>query len=123
MLTGFMSSRETAERLGIAPSGSARAYNPGDEPLVRMRNTAIVAGTSTLDDMIAGVDDGYLLLRTANGPIREKECTYCNKCLINDLKHPLGCYELSRYDGATFEEKYDRMIETVMSVFEPPAFS
>ena len=66
-LTDFMSSRETAARLGIAPTGSARAYNPNDEPLVRMRNTAILPGTSKLDDMIAGVDDGYLLLKTSNG--------------------------------------------------------
>lgn len=66
-LTEFMNSRETAARLGVAPTGSARAYNPNDEPLVRMRNTAILPGTSKLDDMIAGVDDGYLLLKTSNG--------------------------------------------------------
>ena len=62
-------------------------------------------------------------LQEQNGPDPGKECTYCNKCLINDLVNPLGCYELSRYDGATFEEKYDNMIATVMSVFEPPAYS
>ncbi len=67
MLTGFMSSRETAARLGIAPTGSARAYSPHDEPLVRMRNTAILPGRDKLDDMIAGVDDGYLLIKTSNG--------------------------------------------------------
>ena len=66
-LTGFMSSRETAARLGIDATGSARAYDPNDEPLVRMRNTAILPGSSKLDDMIAGVDDGYLLLKTSNG--------------------------------------------------------
>jgi TldD protein len=66
-LTDFMTSRETAARLGIAPTGSARAYNPHDEPLVRMRNTAILPGTGKLDEMIAGVDDGYLLLKTSNG--------------------------------------------------------
>ena len=32
-----------------------------------MRNTAIVPGTAKLDDMIAGVDDGYLLIETGNG--------------------------------------------------------
>jgi TldD protein len=66
-LTQFMSSRETAARLGIPATGSARAYGPGDEPLVRMRNTAILPGTSKLDDMVAGIEDGYLLLRTGNG--------------------------------------------------------
>jgi TldD protein len=67
ILTEFMSSRETAARLGIRPSGSARAYAPSDEPLVRMRNTAILPGTSKLQDMIAGVEDGYYLAKTSNG--------------------------------------------------------
>ncbi len=67
VLTEFMSSLETATRLGIEPTGSARAYAPADEPLVRMRNTAILPGRSKLDDMVAGIEDGYLLLRTGNG--------------------------------------------------------
>jgi TldD protein len=67
ILKDFMSSRETAARLGIAATGSARAYGPHDEPLVRMRNTVIVPGTSKLDEMIAGVEDGVLLLDTGNG--------------------------------------------------------
>jgi TldD protein len=67
MLRQFMHSRETAARLGLPPSGNARAYGPDDEPLVRMRNTAILPGSSTLDELVAGVDDGYLLLDTSNG--------------------------------------------------------
>ena len=67
ILRQFMHSRETAARLNLPPSGNARAYGPDDEPLVRMRNTAILPGTSTLDDLVAGVDDGYLLLDTSNG--------------------------------------------------------
>ncbi len=66
-LSGFMNSRETAARLGAAPTGSARAYGPNDEPLVRMRNTAILPGKQKLAAMIAGVEDGYLLLKTSNG--------------------------------------------------------
>ena len=67
MLTEFMNSRETAAKLGIRPTGSARAYAPSDEPLVRMRNTVIVPGKSRLEDMIAGVDEGYFLMNTGNG--------------------------------------------------------
>jgi 2,4-dienoyl-CoA reductase-like NADH-dependent reductase (Old Yellow Enzyme family) len=62
------------------------------------------------------------ILRTANGPAPGKECTYCNKCLLNDLENPLGCYEVSRFDGDTFEERHERMVAEVMTVFEPPAF-
>ena len=67
ILTGLMHSRETATRLGQPPTGSARAYAPDDEPLVRMRNTAILPGRTRLATMIEGVDDGYLLLKTGNG--------------------------------------------------------
>jgi TldD protein len=67
VLKEFMSNRETASQMGIAATGNARAYGPSDEPLVRMRNTFFVPGTSKLQDMIAGVDDGYLLLHRGNG--------------------------------------------------------
>jgi TldD protein len=67
VLTEFMHSRETAARLGQAPTGSARAYGPNDEPLIRMRNTAILPGADRFDDIIAGVEDGYLLLKCLTG--------------------------------------------------------
>ena len=67
ILKESMTSRETAARLGIPATGSARAYSPHDEPLVRMRNTVIAPGTARLADMIAGVDDGVLVLKTGNG--------------------------------------------------------
>ena len=44
----------------------------------------------------------------------DKPCTYCNKCAIHAIADPLGCYELSRYDG-----DYDRMIKEIMTVFTP----
>lgn len=46
-----------------------------------------------------------------------KPCTYCNKCLLTVAENPLGCYELSRYDG-----DYIRMMEEVMSVFYPSPY-
>ncbi len=67
ILKEFMSSRETAGRLGVEATGNARAYTFNDEPLVRMRNTAIMPGTSKFEDMIADVEDGYYLMRTGNG--------------------------------------------------------
>jgi TldD protein len=67
ILRGLMHSRETAARMGLRATGSARAYGFADEPLVRMRNTVILPGSDKLADMIAGVDDGYLLLKTGNG--------------------------------------------------------
>ena len=67
ILKSFMTNRESAARLGIPASGNARAYTFNDEPLIRMRNTAILPGTSKLEDMIADVEDGYYLMHTGNG--------------------------------------------------------
>lgn len=67
VLKGFMHSRETAARMGLAPTGSARAYAPNDEPLVRMRNTVILPGEQSPQALIEGVEDGYYLIHTANG--------------------------------------------------------
>jgi 2,4-dienoyl-CoA reductase-like NADH-dependent reductase (Old Yellow Enzyme family) len=71
--------------------------------------------------LIANPDLPHVLERQ-NGPDPGRECTYCNRCLLNDLENPLGCYELSRYPGATFEERYAAMMRSVMSVFDPPAY-
>ncbi|HWB74589.1 MAG TPA: NADH:flavin oxidoreductase [Nannocystaceae bacterium] len=47
----------------------------------------------------------------AGRDLPDRPCTYCNKCLINVLEHPLGCYEESRYAS------YDAMIREVMSFY------
>jgi 2,4-dienoyl-CoA reductase (NADPH2) len=47
----------------------------------------------------------------------ERPCTYCNRCLVNVIENPLGCYEPARYDGDV-----DRMMREVMSVFTPTGF-
>ena len=67
ILRNLMSSRETAARLGIPTTGNARAYSFNDEPLVRMRNTAILPGKSKLEAMISEVENGYYLMKTGNG--------------------------------------------------------
>jgi TldD protein len=67
VLRSYMHNKESAEHFGVAPDGNARAFLFSDEPLIRMRNTAILPGTSKLADMIAGVDDGYYLIQPNNG--------------------------------------------------------
>ena len=67
VLRGYMHNKESAAHFGVEPTGNARAYGFYDEPLIRMRNTAILPGGSKLQDMIAGVDDGYYFLRSSNG--------------------------------------------------------
>ncbi|MCM0648095.1 TldD/PmbA family protein [Clostridium swellfunianum] len=67
ILKGFMHNKETARHFGDIPKGNARAFQFNDEPLIRMRNTAILPGKSKLSDMIASIEDGYYLMSTNNG--------------------------------------------------------
>ena len=67
VLKRFMHNKETALYFGHEVTGNARASGFSDEPLVRMRNTAIMPGKSKLEDMIASIDDGYYLMKSSNG--------------------------------------------------------
>jgi len=46
----------------------------------------------------------------------EFPCTYCNKCLVNVIENPLGCYDETRFPSR------DAMIAEIMTVFDPPPF-
>src|SRR6516165_2415137 len=42
----------------------------------------------------------------------ERPCTYCNRCLLEVLDNPLGCYEPQRFNSQ------QEMIADIMSIFE-----
>jgi 2,4-dienoyl-CoA reductase-like NADH-dependent reductase (Old Yellow Enzyme family) len=46
----------------------------------------------------------------------ERPCTYCNKCLVHVVEHPLGCYEETRYPSR------QAMLAEVLSVYRPQPF-
>jgi len=52
-----------------------------------------------------------------DGPEPEKRCTYGNKCLLNVIEHPLGCYEVSRFREHG-DNAWDKMIEEVMAYYQ-----
>jgi TldD protein len=67
ILKGFMHNKASAAEFSARATGHARAWGFSDEPLIRMRNTAILPGTSQLADMISSVEDGYFLMDHSNG--------------------------------------------------------
>lgn len=67
ILKSYMHNKESAEHFKMELTGNARAYAFSDEPLIRMRNTAIIPGTSKLEEMIASIEDGYYLIKPSNG--------------------------------------------------------
>jgi len=66
-VTGRLHSRETAAALGESITGNCRASDAGYEPVIRMSNTLIEPGSSTLAEMIASIDDGYYIAGGAGG--------------------------------------------------------
>ena len=67
ILTGYMNSRETAEKYNMKPTGNVRGWSFADEPLIRMRNTCILPGENTVEELIESVEDGYYLIDSGNG--------------------------------------------------------
>ena len=67
VLQGFMHNKETALQFNVQPTGHARAFKFSDEPLIRMRNTAILPGDNTLKEMISSIEDGYYFKKPGGG--------------------------------------------------------
>jgi 2,4-dienoyl-CoA reductase-like NADH-dependent reductase (Old Yellow Enzyme family) len=86
----------------------------------RVINAAIERGdcdaVSIARPLIANNDMVRYFERGEEIPAR-KRCTYCNRCLLNVLENPLGCYEPLRHDG-----DYEAMTREVLSVYHPRAF-
>jgi 2,4-dienoyl-CoA reductase-like NADH-dependent reductase (Old Yellow Enzyme family) len=80
------------------------AIGAGDCDAVSMARP-LVANNDLVKQFAAGKDRADL------------PCTYCNKCLVHVVEHPIGCYEESRFPST------EAMLHQVMSVFEPPPFS
>jgi TldD protein len=75
-LTGFLTSRETAARIGAGNGGSMRADGWNRMPLVRMTNLHIEPGEGTLEDLLADVDDGIYMETNRSWSIDDKRLNF-----------------------------------------------
>jgi 2,4-dienoyl-CoA reductase (NADPH2) len=50
----------------------------------------------------------------AGRDLPERPCSFCNRCLVNAVANPLGCYDVRRFDG-----DHDAMVAKIMEVFHP----
>ena len=57
----------SALRLGIQPTGNGKRENFAHKVYTRMTNTLFDSGSSTLEEMIASIDKGYLLCGMQSG--------------------------------------------------------
>ncbi|MDR1704123.1 MAG: TldD/PmbA family protein [Clostridiales bacterium] len=77
---GFTSSRDTAAKAGLTSSGAAIADGWHNLPIVRMTNINIMPGAFTPDELIAGVEDGFLLSVNKSWSIDDKRINFQFAC-------------------------------------------
>jgi TldD protein len=77
ILSGYLSSRETAPRIGRQSGGAMRADGWNRIPLIRMTNVSLmpVAGKS-LDDIVADTDDGLYLASNRSWSIDDRRLNF-----------------------------------------------
>lgn len=82
ILTGYLSSRETAPQVGATSNGCMRASGWANFPIVRMTNTNLLPGDRTLEQMISEVDDGILMQTVRTWSIDDKRESFQMGCEI-----------------------------------------
>ena len=76
IFTGYLSSRETAQRLGRDSSGTMRGWGFEHLPLIRMTNVNLEPGESSLDEMIAGTEHGVYLETNRSWSIDDRRLNF-----------------------------------------------
>jgi TldD protein len=76
VLRGFLTSRETAERIGAGGGGSMRADGWNRMPLIRMTNLHLEPGEGSFEDLLADVDDGVYLETNKSWSIDDKRLNF-----------------------------------------------
>ena len=76
VLTGFLSSRESAARIGVGRGGHMRAEGWSRMPLVRMTNLHLEPGAGTLEELLDGVKDGVFFETNRSWSIDDKRLNF-----------------------------------------------
>lgn len=77
VLRGFLSSRETAARAGLAASGgTVRAGGAERMPLIRMTNIDLLPGDHSLDELLHDVDHGVYFQTNRSWSIDDKRLNF-----------------------------------------------
>ena len=80
LLVGRLHSRETAGKMGEAPTGNARAMNAEFRPIVRMTNTFIEGGDTSFESMIEDIENGIYACGFLGGNTDLERFTFSSAC-------------------------------------------
>jgi TldD protein len=69
ILKGYLQSRKTARRMGVAPTGNGRRESYRHIPIPRMRNTFLAPGSETPEAILKDLDRGLLVKHMGGGQV------------------------------------------------------
>ncbi len=85
---GYLTSRETAPRIGLTSNGTMRASGWNRIPLVRMTNINLMPGEGTLEDLIADTEDGIFVDSNKSWSIDQRRINFQFGCEVAwEIKH------------------------------------
>ena len=79
---GVLSGRDSAAIAGLPPGGMVRADNFNRLPMVRMTNVGLVAGDSSLDEIVSETDDGVYMSTNRSWSIDDKRLNFQFGCEV-----------------------------------------
>jgi TldD protein len=79
---GVLSGRDSAAVSGLPPGGMVRSDGWSRLPMVRMTNVGLLPGSSSLDEMIAGTDDGVYMETNRSWSIDDKRLNFQFGCEV-----------------------------------------
>jgi TldD protein len=79
---GVLSGRDSAPLVGLTSGGMVRADGPARLPMVRMTNVGLVPGDSSLEEMVAGTEDGLLMATNRSWSIDDKRRNFQFGCEV-----------------------------------------
>jgi TldD protein len=76
ILVDYLSSRESAARLGRPSTASMRTVGWKHKPIVRMSNLSLLPGARSFDEIIASTEDGLCLEHSTSGSIDDNRLDF-----------------------------------------------
>ncbi len=107
-------SREIKKNVSV-PIINTGGYQDG-RVIRRVISEGYTDAVSMARPLIANRDLPQIL--ESNRDLPDKPCSFCNRCLVNAIVNPLGCYDVRRFNG-----DHDAMVAKILEVFHPSQFS